>query len=388
MTSTTETKETKVPNHESTRTQRGQALVILALALVGLLGVVALIIDGGNAWSQQRQSQNAADSGSEAGSVILAEYWAGATAPSSSYTGPCPTATTDPWDLAVCEAVYGAGAQNGNTVVTANYTNYDGSLDLGLVGAGSLPAGAQGIRAVTTKQFSTFVAGIVGINQLGTGAQATSIVGAVTTFCPPNTICGTIPVAIPVQTSTCAGNASLQVGTDPWPVTTIFDDANESIVPLCRNGPGSVGWLDWPCNTTNGTPGLINEILTPCNSNLNLPQWIDTTTGNTNSPGVEDALNTYHDSLVWIPEFDATRGNGNNLQYHITQFQAFQLDWAYTNANNHPECNQDPGQPYVGGNGSTGCIKGWWTAATITGQVDINPLTQGQSGTLGVSLIK
>src|SRR4029077_5047551 len=116
------------------------------------------------------------------------------------------TATVDQWDLAVCKAVYGAGAHDNASVVTANYINFDGSVDLGAVGRGSLPAGAQGVRAATTKQFGTYTAQIVGINQLATGAQATSLVGTVKTFCPPNTVCGTLPVTFPVQTATCAGN--------------------------------------------------------------------------------------------------------------------------------------------------------------------------------------
>ena len=40
---------------------RGQALVIIALALAGLAGIVGLVVDGGNAFSDRRKAQNAAD---------------------------------------------------------------------------------------------------------------------------------------------------------------------------------------------------------------------------------------------------------------------------------------------------------------------------------------
>src|SRR6185436_767215 len=43
-------------NHES-----GQALPLLALALVGLLGFAALALDGGNLYTEQRRAQAAAD---------------------------------------------------------------------------------------------------------------------------------------------------------------------------------------------------------------------------------------------------------------------------------------------------------------------------------------
>jgi hypothetical protein len=41
--------------------QRGQALVLIVLAIVGLIGLTALAIDGGNAFSDRRHAQGAAD---------------------------------------------------------------------------------------------------------------------------------------------------------------------------------------------------------------------------------------------------------------------------------------------------------------------------------------
>lgn len=45
----------------STDRERGQLLVIFALALVAIIGVVGLVIDGGSAFVQRRQQQNVAD---------------------------------------------------------------------------------------------------------------------------------------------------------------------------------------------------------------------------------------------------------------------------------------------------------------------------------------
>ena len=41
--------------------QKGQALVMIALAIVGLVGITGLAIDGGNIFSERRRAQNAAD---------------------------------------------------------------------------------------------------------------------------------------------------------------------------------------------------------------------------------------------------------------------------------------------------------------------------------------
>ena len=50
-----------LPNRPK-RSERGQALIIIAIALVVLAGVMALVIDGGNTFLDRRNAQNAADS--------------------------------------------------------------------------------------------------------------------------------------------------------------------------------------------------------------------------------------------------------------------------------------------------------------------------------------
>ena len=42
-------------------TERGQALIIITLAAVGIFGIVGLAIDGGAKFADQRAAQNAAD---------------------------------------------------------------------------------------------------------------------------------------------------------------------------------------------------------------------------------------------------------------------------------------------------------------------------------------
>ena len=41
--------------------QRGQVLIIIALASIGIIGIVGLVVDGGNVFSDRRGAQNAAD---------------------------------------------------------------------------------------------------------------------------------------------------------------------------------------------------------------------------------------------------------------------------------------------------------------------------------------
>ena len=103
-----------------TRTHRtheaGQALVIMAIAIVAVIAGVGLIIDGGNAWAQQRISQNGNDASAEAGAVVLANYLSNAVVPPSG------------WDGAVDAAVLDAADRNGIDVETAYYTDICGTL--------------------------------------------------------------------------------------------------------------------------------------------------------------------------------------------------------------------------------------------------------------------
>ena len=62
------------------RTRRkgeGQILVVFALGLVVLVTGVALVLEGGNAYQNQRSVQNAADAAANAGATVIAQHLAG-----------------------------------------------------------------------------------------------------------------------------------------------------------------------------------------------------------------------------------------------------------------------------------------------------------------------
>src|SRR4029079_12739247 len=63
--------------HQSRRRQRGQIVPITALAMIALIGGVALILEGGNAYAHQREAQNASDAVANAGAAVLAESLGG-----------------------------------------------------------------------------------------------------------------------------------------------------------------------------------------------------------------------------------------------------------------------------------------------------------------------
>lgn len=161
--------------------ERGQAIVIMAFALIALLAFAALAIDGGNAYVERRRSQNGADAGALAGAR---QIWINVSNLNSSET-------------LVLKEINGAAERNGigdsngipgddiNTNVRAYYTDKQGNL-LSSGGApvqvgvrGSIPSSAAGLKVYASRQFQTFIAGIVGQKNGAAEADATAI------FIPP-----------------------------------------------------------------------------------------------------------------------------------------------------------------------------------------------------------
>jgi hypothetical protein len=347
--------------------ERGQALVVLAISMTVILGGAAMVIDGGNGMAQQRGTQNAADSAAFAGTVVIAEKMAGASR----------------MDSDVLAAMNTAFTNNGSTMGESQYIDFDGIIQ-GTVGrGGSIPHDAAGIQATGQRTFNTFLASIMGQNTWTAGASATAVAGSLRSICAATDGCGVMPVTFSIPITSCDGTGRpMRIGID-WPITslaTAMADTSgqyESIVPLCKNGPGGVGWLDFDCGGT-----LRDQIEGPCNSSFDIPVWLQTSSGDSNN--VEDAVNAYDGQVILIPMFDSTcrdipstglpadctdPGNGNNLYYHIPRFAMFLLDRAYIQGSNAGPCNSLPGVPNGGGNGSTSCFKGWFVRYIMEGRV-------------------
>jgi hypothetical protein len=142
-----------------------------------------------------------------------------------------------------------------------------------------------------------------------------------------------------------------------------------------------------------------------------LPTWLHTEPGNTNS--LDDDINglfagpvlgVADDSQVTIPINDNTcntdpgdnqptcpggngSGNGNNFYYHIPKVASFMLDRVYTSGGNSAECNELPGAPFIGGNGATGCFKGWFIQYSTQGPVGAGATGPNDPGIIGIQLI-
>lgn len=397
--------------------ERGQVVVIVAGGMFIIVALVGLVIDGGFAWGQQRRTQNGADAMAQAGATVLAQQLKGA------------TFTDGDVGCAIEEVADANGVANPSATYTDVYGDFlSPSVDVGpcAPGAGAaIPSGAQGVKAGGERTFETFLARVIGFEEFTASASATAVAGLITEICAAGEGCAVLPVTFPITTVVCDGtNQQMQIGPD-YDLVQIADPtlpnyataANESIIPLCTTGPGAVGWLDFAC-----APNLSDMISEPCNVSFPVPTWIQTKSGSTNALDVDlnafagPLLGVPDDSIVLIPLNNNTcntnpdadepegshdedcpgngdsslngSGNGSNFYYHIPKFTRFMVDRVYTSGSNPPECNSAPGTPLVGGNGSTGCFKGWFIQWVESGPVGPGATGPEDPGQVGVQLIR
>ena len=429
----------------------GQAFVLMVGVMLLSIAMLAVIIDGGNVLTQRRAAQSAADSTAQAGAIVLAQRLAGVATPALG------------WDGDVSAKVEASASANNLTLIHAYYTdicgipleadgsaalNPDGTEDLARavkVGSGSLPGGSAttpdcpsrvvgpvaGVTIVGVKQVQAYVARAIGIDSFTATTRATAVAGYLQGYCGADqgTYCAILPAAIPVNTVTCDGNNDLVLGDEAWDWDTILT------VPLCKNNPGNVGWLDWD-PPAGGATEIVCSIVNSDNPAIVLPSWqFIAATGNTNGggtcadddepfteyTGVEEAVRKYEGQTVLIPQFDMTcrtrngdgdpisdpptvnqgpnygcpnpigGGEGQNIWYRIPSFAYFELcsptmdgcggrHGAYISGSNRAECDT--------GNGSTSCLVGRFTDILSTGTVGPGVGAGTGSKALGIQLIK
>jgi len=167
---------------ESLHTERGQALILVVFALIGLLAIAGLAIDGGTVFLERRRMQNAADASALAGTRLLA----GAI---------CDPSTAD--DAAIYEEVKHYAEINGvedpDNNLVAFYVDQDEAV-LGPVGGGAIPTGATGISATVEISRQTYFVSLVGIDESGASADALAMTGPVFQLSG-----GVLPIAVPLE---------------------------------------------------------------------------------------------------------------------------------------------------------------------------------------------
>ena len=98
---------------------------------------------------------------------------------------------------------------------------------------------------------------------------------------------------------------------------------------------GNFGWLTWTGDnsetalvTSLSGAGNVSTYINPddpTDHELNTNKWVLARPSASNSIGVRDALDALEDSQIMLPVWDAVRGSGSSVAYHIVGFVKVQI---------------------------------------------------------------
>lgn len=314
--------------------ERGQILIIVAGGLIGLLAIVALVLEGGTMILNRRDGQNAADLAALAGARMVAlNYTDGGRTQADVYA-----ALDSNLEVNNCGATATAPCTWEARFVGA------GLVDLGTVvdTATALPANTLGVTVGVTRSPSAMVGRVLGFDTWDISTEATAVSAK-----SPDIAGGTLlPIALCGFGVVGSGECDAADGTNAFP----FQAGQTVDLTDGMDGPGGFGWLSWTgsnsattleaslCEANNppfqldsltDDPGdwLKGDIIgtNPADGET----WFPAGNGKMNSSGVRACLDKWIDSgiTVLIPIYDtlSSKPNGDNLAYHIVGVAAFIL---------------------------------------------------------------
>jgi hypothetical protein len=216
-------------NTSSNRREDGQILVIFALALVSIVAMTGLVLDGGSTFVQRRDMQNVADSAAMTAGYA---YAAGGDA------------------NAVQAAARSTASANG-------YVDGTGGVSVTVANAATPGGSGRNLTVTITKPHNNNFAGVVGMASWQVTTTAMTLAGR------PNTVLGAMPIIF--NQKAFSGN-----GAGPGH-EVVYDepDPGSQDVPLTAT---KFNWTEWcnSCNADSATvDGLINGGGTATTVNLN-----------------------------------------------------------------------------------------------------------------------
>jgi hypothetical protein len=292
--------------------ERGQTLALIAVMLVGLIGMLGLVLDGGNLYLHRRELQNAADAGALAGARVLA--------------------------MDGTEAEADGAAQE--------YAVVRNEADSALVTISTPGGGNPLVTVLAQAQVPMTFARVLGINELSVNAQAQA------TFTTAGAGIGCAPLAIQ--------DYDYDRGCYPGgPEYYIWDDTKDSDPATGHIAGAYRGWLNLDCRGENppacGDAGASDEKDWMRNG---YPDAIESDTWIRGSSGVKSAVLTqaYPGQLLIIPLYTAIQElHPGKDYYRVVNFAAFRVTQVVSKSN--PK-------------GLKGCFEDYVNAAPPSGNPD------------------
>jgi hypothetical protein len=258
---------------ELNRGEKGQAVVVLALSLLVLIGFAALAVDGSNAYAQRRAMQNAADAGALAGVRALA--------------------------VEDASAAYKAAQE---------YV-----LDHNAGGQVEVTVAGQEVTVIARKSFSTFFARAVNVFSLDAGARAAARYGA------PTELRDAYFFPVLIRDDDFIRGQEYEI----WDDKKEYPDAPENVIVGANRG-----WANF-----DGGEVAKSDIKDWCRDgwfgSIAMGDWINGSPG-TAASGVEmTAMQRIGDTVI-IPIYDDVRpaedGSGSGqTDFHVARFASFTI---------------------------------------------------------------
>lgn len=254
--------------------ERGGVSVIIAVALVALLGFAALVIDVGMMYAERGELQNAAD----AAALAIAQDCA---------DGSCLTTTTTAEDYANRNA-----KDNATNVADVDLTSSSVTVDV--ESWDGTPGGSS---------FAFLFAPVLGVDETTIGATATA---SWDVFPEGGT------AVLPLAFSTCAFDDA------PVGQIRLFQTHGNGMPAPCGGSaepPGAFQWLDDPLNNCSAFVTIADDE----------PAQAGSDPGNDISQACKDLLPTLVGKKVLLPVYEDTDDSGQDATYDIKGWAGFVL---------------------------------------------------------------
>jgi hypothetical protein len=269
------------------KSESGQAIVLMALSLVVIMGMAALVVDVGNWYHTKRRLQGTADAAALAGAQLLPQDSSGAQAMALSY------ADKNGGDVAGADITVTSTLQQDDTIsVRARKT--DAGVFSNMLGIASADISARAKARV------------------GPPVQAKHVAPMVV-YCDHPLI------------HNCSGDSTPDFGED-HPTTMDYD-------PM--GAPGAYGMLN--LDGGSGTPGSSDEaewILHGFNRYLPTGDYRSDPGAKFSSSNIQDALQARQGTALLFPVFKQLDGTGQNAVYEIIGWIGFHLNSFEVHGNN------------------------------------------------------
>ena len=273
------------------REDRGSALAFVVVFMIVFLGVMALVIDWGSWFTEQRHLQAAADAATMAGAQDLPN-----TGVASS------TATT-----------YGATNVSGLDAWTPSFPN-NYTIDVTL-----------------TKKSNAIFSKFLGINSMNVRAHARAVVGT------PGDLYNVVPIAINRATA-CASDSTNCFNVNK---TLTFDDSTTTSFSSSSWGLMDLSGSSTATTSCTGTVGASTQsgwITNTYPGRLSVNRWYGATNGQETS--IRSAINAVIGKTLLIPVYDtaATTACQSPAKggYHVIGWAAIVIDMAIPNSDWNP----------------------------------------------------